>query len=159
MEVNSCKSTQFKVLSVIRVDYSTCLKQTEKQHWEVIRKQSHMSEGLEPPAAEPSEDGVNLFRGTERSMSPGVNVPRHLEGSAHSSLSVERWDDAQPTVRYLTWPISRRPGARAPAPLCCSCPGLGHPETHEHHFCPQWGRRECASVSLALKLCSFIVQD
>ncbi|KAJ4943593.1 hypothetical protein JOQ06_006092 [Pogonophryne albipinna] len=48
------------------------------------------------------EDGVNLFWGTERSMSPGVNVPRHLEGSAHSSLSVERWDDAQPTVRYLT---------------------------------------------------------
>lgn len=38
----------------------------------------------------------------------------HLESSAHSSSCVERWDNAQPTVRYLTWPISRRPGAKAP---------------------------------------------
>lgn len=72
-------------------------------------------------------------------------MPWHLESSAHSSPSVERWDDAQPTVRYLTWPISRRPDARAlppgSPPPRSFCPGLWHPLTHEHHFffSPKWG--------------------
>lgn len=39
-------------------------------------------------------------------------VPWHLDSSAHSSPSVDRWDSAQPTIRYLNWPISRRPGAK-----------------------------------------------
>ncbi|TNN42186.1 hypothetical protein EYF80_047648 [Liparis tanakae] len=63
-----------------------------------------MSDGLVQPDKRDAEDGVNLFRGTVRSMSPGV-MCRGI-WKAHGSPRVERWDDAQPTVRYLTRPIS-----------------------------------------------------
>lgn len=65
-----------------------------------------MSDGLVQPDKRDAEDGVNLFWGTVRSMSPGV-MWRGI-WKAHGSPRVERWDDVQPTVRYLTRPISMK---------------------------------------------------
>lgn len=60
-----------------------------------------MSEGLVRPCKSGAEAGANLFWRSLRSMSPGMYSRRHLEVSGHSSQA-QRWDDAQPTVRYLT---------------------------------------------------------
>lgn len=102
-----------------------------------------MSEGLLNPLRERQRGwGWTYFGGTAL-HEPWRYAWWHLEGRAHSSPCVERWDDAQPTVRYLTWPISRRPGAKAlPLSSHASTSSLGPSggaRAHERHFCSAWG--------------------
>lgn len=62
-----------------------------------------MSEGLVHPLQERRRGWrCELISGDSALHEPWRYAPWHLESSAHSSPCVERWDDAQPTVRYLT---------------------------------------------------------
>lgn len=71
-----------------------------------------MSEGLVDPCKSSSEAGANLFWGGQ--CAPWALALRVVaSGKLCPQQRAQWWDDAQPTVRYLTWPIRRRPGAKA----------------------------------------------
>lgn len=85
----------------------------KEQDWEVIRSVEPYVRRSGASLQERWWGWCELILGDSALHEPWRYAPWHLESSAHSSPCVERWDNAQPTVRYLTWPISGRPGARA----------------------------------------------
>lgn len=104
-----------------------------------------MSEGLVHPYKSDGEAGVNLFRGTVRSMSPGV-MCRGIWKALPTAAPVSS-DGTTPSRPWDIWP-DQLAGGLVPK-LCLwgltsppphsSCLGLWHPITHEHLFCPRWG--------------------
>lgn len=67
-----------------------------------------------------------LILGDSALQEPWRYTQWHLEISSCSSSCVEQWDEVQSTVRYLSWSISRRPGAKV-SPLKTPSPTLTQP--------------------------------
>lgn len=123
----------------------TCRKDLD---WKVIGEVEPYARGSGASLQERRWGWCELISGDGALHEPWRYVSRHLESSTHSSPCVIRWDNAQPTVRYLTRPISRTLRAKA-QPLRphvstshSSCLGLWHLITHEHLFCLQCGLLE-----------------
>lgn len=95
-----CNTAQFKVL--ISGHNSTWSNNGEKRRTGAIRRVEPYVRRSGASLQERRGRWCELILGDSPLHEPWRYVPWHLESSAHSSPCVEQWDNAQPTVRYLT---------------------------------------------------------